>query len=125
LVEDAAPDAGPLGGICGCLEALESDLLVVLAIDLPGMTASYLRALLARCDSIQGAVPRRESFSEPLAAFYPKAMLGLAREHLAAGKWALQDWVAAGAAAGLVGAVSVEGPDVALFKNVNSPGDLA
>ena len=89
------------------------------------MTALYLRGLLARCDSIQGAVPRRESFREPLAAFYPKAMLGLAREHLATGKRALQDWVAAGAAAGLVRAVSVEEPDVVLFKNVNSPGDLA
>ena len=37
LIEDSIPQAGPLAGISACLNVLRSDLLVVLAIDLPQM----------------------------------------------------------------------------------------
>src|SRR5476651_1092157 len=37
LIADEVENAGPLAGISACLNLLESDLLVVLAIDLPRM----------------------------------------------------------------------------------------
>jgi len=124
VVADPVPDAGPLAGICGCLEALESELLLVLAVDLSRMNADFLRRLLAECTSARGAVPRREERFEPLAAVYPKAMLAPAREHLAAGRRMLQDFAAAGLQAGLLQVINVGQEDDPLFHNLNRPEDL-
>jgi molybdopterin-guanine dinucleotide biosynthesis protein A len=124
LVIDPVADAGPLAGICGCLKALESDLLLVLAIDLSQMNAAFLRDLLAGCSPGRGAMPHREGHYEPLAAVYPKAMLALARDHLAAGRLTLQDFAAGGIQAGLLRLVHVAPADDPLFRNLNRPEDL-
>jgi molybdopterin-guanine dinucleotide biosynthesis protein A len=124
VVEDAVEDAGPLGGVGACLEVLESDLLVVLAVDLPRMTASFLANLLSRCAATRGAVPLGKAGSEPLAAIYPKAILPLARKHLATGKVAMRDFVAAGEKAGLLRLAPIGEEERPLFQNVNTPGDL-
>lgn len=124
VVRDIVTDAGPLGGIASCLEAMHSDLLIVLAVDLPKMTSIFLASLLSRCERHCGAVAGNGVFFEPLAAVYPKALAGLAREHLEAKRFALQDFVKAGVGRGELTTVAIEATDVGLFKNLNSPSDL-
>jgi molybdopterin-guanine dinucleotide biosynthesis protein A len=125
VVTDLVPDAGPLAGIGACLAASESELLVVLAVDLPCMNAPFLERLLLTCTASRGAVTRWDGRFEPLAAVYPRTMLALARQHLAESRLALQDFVAAGVKAGCLEAFPVSTEDRPLFHNVNRPQDLS
>ena len=124
LVADAIEDAGPLAGISACLNVLRSDLLVVLAIDLPHMNASFLQSLLARCSRTRGAAARHGGYFEPLAAVYPKGLHALAAEHLSQKRHALQDLIREALGQGLMEEVPLSESDVPLFKNVNAPDDL-
>src|SRR5882672_7158894 len=47
VLTDRFHDAGPLAGIHSALAATDSLLLLVLAVDLPGMTADFLQKLAA------------------------------------------------------------------------------
>jgi molybdopterin-guanine dinucleotide biosynthesis protein A len=124
LISDAVKDAGPLAGISACLDLLQSDLVLALAIDLPRMNAAFLKTLLARCSPSCGAVARHGDFFEPLAAIYPKGLHVLASEHLSRGRYAMQDFVREAARRGLLQTFSLDENDIPLFKNLNSPADL-
>ena len=94
VVPDALPSAGPLAGRSACLDVLRSDLLVVLAVDLPQMTFALLRSHAAfSCSTGCGAVVQRGDFFEPLAAVYPRQARDLASDHLRQGRLAMQDLV--------------------------------
>jgi len=123
VVTDSIAEAGPLAGVDACLQATESDLLLVLAIDLPRMPPAFLQSLLARCSSECGIVVRHGEYFEPLAAVYPKKLQPLASEHLAHSRYAMQDFVREGIRAGLLCEVPLEEKDVSLFQNVNCPED--
>jgi molybdopterin-guanine dinucleotide biosynthesis protein A len=124
VVSDEIENLGPLAGISACLNRCESDLLVVLAIDLPRMSATYLRSLLAQCSSARGVVVQHDEFFEPLAAVYPKSMRELALEHLHQKQLALQALMREAVKRKLLNVVSLDENDVPLFKNVNTPDDL-
>lgn len=124
VVPDAAENAGPLAGISACLDALEDDLLLVLAVDLPCMNAAFLSRLLLERAPGHGAVPRRDGRFEPLAAVYPREMRGLARRHLDACRLAMQNFAAEGIEAGLLDVLDVSPEEFALFHNLNRPEDL-
>ncbi len=93
LVADAMGSAGPLAGVCACLALLTTDLLVVLAVDLPRMDATYLKMLARHCTPVRGAVPQRGEDFEPLAAVYPGVLRGLAEDQLRQGRFAMHDFV--------------------------------
>lgn len=73
---DAVEGAGPLGGLAaGLAEAAKSPQgyahVLALAVDMPGMTAAYLRQLAARAKRGTGAAARVGGWFEGLAAIYP------------------------------------------------------
>jgi molybdopterin-guanine dinucleotide biosynthesis protein A len=123
-LDDAVSGLGPLAGLTAALRAMRSPLLVVLAVDLPAMTADYLRGLLALSRTGCGAVPRHGDFYEPLAAVYPAECLPLVEERLHGADRSMQGWIRAALAAGLVRTVEVGEADAPLFLNWNSPDDL-
>ena len=92
LVFDHWQNAGPLGGIVDCLEAMSAERLLVLAVDLPAMPREALATLLEVAGT-GGAVFRRGGFLEPLVAVYPKSMADSGRRRLEAGDYALQEWI--------------------------------
>jgi molybdopterin-guanine dinucleotide biosynthesis protein A len=124
VVLDEVEEAGPLGGISACLQVLRSELLLVLAIDLPRMNPHFLRSLLDRCSSSCGAVARNGGFFEPLAAVYPKALQVLAAKHLGQKRYVLQDFVREAARLELLRPFPLDENNGPLFKNLNSPADL-
>jgi molybdopterin-guanine dinucleotide biosynthesis protein A len=69
---DEVADAGPLAGIARALAETSAPLLLVLAVDLPEMSAEFLRRLATHCTETTGVIPRVAGQVEPLAAFYPK-----------------------------------------------------
>lgn len=104
LVFDQRENAGPLGGIVSCLEAMHAEWLLVLGVDLPGVPRSILLFLIETMNRSanlsgqpQGVVFRQGKFLEPLLAIYPKSMALAGQQRLAAGELAVKDWIAAAA----------------------------
>jgi molybdenum cofactor guanylyltransferase len=123
-IPDQTPGAGPLGALATILPRMRNQCAVVLAVDLPEMTAGFLRRLLTAASAGRGIVPVLDDRFEPLAAIYPQALAPLAAQHLTAGRRPLQDFVREGIAAGWLEAHSVSEADRHLFRNVNTPADL-
>ena len=68
VVPDRWPGEGPLGGLITALEAATQDTVVVLACDLPGVTAEAVRALVDGLGDHDGAVPLVDGRSQHLVA---------------------------------------------------------
>ncbi len=120
IVEDRVPGLGPLAGIAATLARMEAPRLVVLAVDLPEMSAAYLVKLLAAGSSV---IPCGGEFFEPLAAVYSRAALPVAEERLASGERSMQGFVRRLIQAGLAAAVPIAAEEAPLFRNRNRPGD--
>ena len=122
-VPDATPNIGPLGGLVSCLRRCTTEWLLILAVDLPRMTAQFAQELVDARQPGKGIVPVVGSRSEPLIALYPKAALSLAERHLESGRYRMQGLAAELMSGGLSVAYPVRAEDVALFVNWNTPGD--
>ena len=58
ILTDEFPDCGPLGGIATALRRCKSDYVLVLAVDMPAMTAEFLRTLLDESQrTAKGIIP--------------------------------------------------------------------
>ena len=125
-VYDTHPDTGPLAGIAAALAHSKQPHLLALAVDLPQMTAHFLRSLLSHTAPGVGAVPVTARGFEPLCAVYPntpdiRAVIDIA---LASHDLSLQHLLRSAVDAGWMHAVPVSESDLPLFANWNSPGDV-
>ena len=126
VIPDAILDAGTLGGIYSALIDARHDAVIVLACDLPFVTAALFERLVIERragEEVDAVVPRSGRGLEPLCALYDRRCAAAARSRIERG--ALQ-------VAGLLDDVRVRvlGPDAlapydagALFTNVNTPHD--
>ena len=71
---DLEPGCGPLGGIERALSAATAPLVLVLAVDLPGVTAAFLRKLAAHCDPLTGAVPKLRGRNRTARRYLPQTL---------------------------------------------------
>jgi molybdopterin-guanine dinucleotide biosynthesis protein A len=120
---DRFTDLGPLAGVERALGEAHSPMLLVLAVDLPDMTADFLRGLAARCRAGSGVVPRTGQGLEPLVAFYPQTMQPVAAAMLHEERAAMTEFVRRGMEAGMVDECSCSRTDEAYFRNWNGPVD--
>ena len=131
ILADETPDCGPLGGIATALRRCTSERLLVLAVDMPAMTAEFLRSLLEGSQrTAMGVIPsvaadgRGRAGFEPLAAIYPRAALAIADECLRADDYKMESFIRKLEAAHLASLRLVAQEDAALFVNWNMPGDV-
>ena len=124
VLQDKFPDAGPLAGIERALDATQSPLLLVLAVDLPEMNVEFLQRLAAGCSETCGAIPKLANNVESLAAFYPKAAHALAVAGLECGAFAAKAFAGQCVQSGLARFVELHSDDARCFTNWNSPADL-
>lgn len=124
IVCDVEPDQGPLGGIAALLAATPLPHLLVLAVDMPQMTAEFLVGLAGQIGPGRGVVPRAASGWEPLCAIYPREILPRVRAHLAAGNGSMRRLVDAAVAAGEITPQEIGPTQAGLFANWNRPEDL-
>lgn len=116
-------DCGPIGAVTRCLGSVQMPLLI-LAVDLPLLTAEFLRTrLLSSASGNTGVVFQGERGLESLAAVYVPAMLSRFEAAMAAGEFALHPAIREAVAAGECRIVSMENDDRRFFANVNSPED--
>lgn len=124
LLLDDPPSRGPLGGLTKALAAIETTHLVVLAVDLPFMTAEELSRSLDLATKRCGAVPIVGEQVEPLAAVYSAEAMADFRGTLAGTDFSLQSIVGQLAATGKVRLRPVPERDAHLYENWNEPGDV-
>jgi molybdenum cofactor guanylyltransferase len=122
---DLEPGCGPLGGIERALATATAPLVLVVAVDLPGVTAAFLRQLAAQCDPLTGAVPKLRGELEPLAAIYPKRCHFIVRDCLLKCRRAARDFADVCLCEHAVRTFAVSGTDARCLHNWNSPADVS
>ena len=93
----------------------------MLAVDLPFVTATLLRWLVAQAWSSRGVVVRGAGGFEPLCAVYPKSILSAFLRARQRGAFALQPLLTDGVAGGWM--LAIDAPDPASFAYWNTPED--
>jgi molybdenum cofactor guanylyltransferase len=115
---DEMPGAGPLGGIYTAILHSPSNRTLIVACDMPFVSASLLRRLAA-VDDADVVIPRHARGYEPLCAIYSRACAEDIRDRLVRG---------INEASRLPTGVRVAELDVdddLMFVNVNTPHDYA
>jgi molybdopterin-guanine dinucleotide biosynthesis protein A len=125
IVHDKVLDAGPLAGLAAVLKAATFKKTLILAVDMPAMSAAMLRKIALLCEDDMGCVPVHDLGFQPLAAAYSRQLLPLADEFLAARKYSMQGFVMEAVARGLVRALPLEPEEQPNFINCNGPSDWA
>jgi molybdopterin-guanine dinucleotide biosynthesis protein A len=73
VISDRVADSGPLGGLDAALAAARDDVLVLIACDMPFVTAELLQHLIALTREADAVVPWTERGYHPLCAAYTRA----------------------------------------------------
>ena len=123
LVTDPISDAGPLGGLTAIFSTARHPWVLVIAVDLPHLTPSYLQKVLSAGGGRTGVVPHGPHGYEPLVALYPRSLLAAAETALAAGQFSLQRFI--GVELARFNLISLEISEIELirFTNWNTPDD--
>jgi molybdopterin-guanine dinucleotide biosynthesis protein A len=126
VIPDIYRDAGPLGGLHAALTDLGTGRCLVLATDMPFLSAPLIRFLWHHDPSGHVVVPVKAGKLEPLHAVYAGACLDSVEMILSAGRRKILDFYPH------VKTVFVEEaawkavePDAACFLNINTREDLA
>ncbi len=123
VVADAVPRCGPAGGIYTALLRNETDWNVVVACDMPRVTAALLRTLVRHAVDAEGdcgdcIVPLGfDGQPEPLCAVYHLRCRPVLERAICENRLRMRDLVAE------LRPVLVSGADPGCFLNVNTPAD--
>jgi molybdopterin-guanine dinucleotide biosynthesis protein A len=90
-VADRVSGCGPLGGLHTALSEAGGDATIVIACDMPYISAPFLGHLLALTRDADAVVPRTERGYHPLCAAYTPACLGPAAARVAEGRFKMSD----------------------------------
>jgi molybdopterin-guanine dinucleotide biosynthesis protein A len=124
LVIDESPSRGPLSGIIASLAIMETDRLLVLAVDMPFITSSHLKKV---CDCAKpgvGAVPVVNGKMEPLAAVYPKRARSIFAQAVNGTNYSLQQLLPRLARLEFVREIPIVGSADHFYRSINYPADL-
>ena len=123
---DLIPDSGPLGGIYTALVNSRSSHTLVIAGDMPFVTAAFLKHLLQVGRGVDVAIPLTADGYQPLCACYRRSCASVIRNQIESGNLKVTK---------LLSEVSVHeirptdiepfDPHRQLFFNVNTPEDYA
>lgn len=128
VVEDFFTECGPLGGIHAALRASQTDLNLVLAVDLPFLSPELLQYLLtqARARHVLVTVPRAGHGLHPLCAIYRRGFAELAESSLREGRYKI-DALFHSASTNVIeeDVLQAAGFSPLFFLNLNTPEELA
>lgn len=121
-IADLYPGEGPLGGILTALHHTASDWNLVVACDMPGLSASVLARIIeaaehSEADAVLPAGP--SGYPEPLCGAYHRRALGGLEAAFRDGERKVM------AAVRRIRAEMLPVGDLAVFQNVNTPEDWA
>ena len=124
VVHDRIPDSGPLGGLDAALAAARDEPLIVVAGDMPFVTAALFGYLLTLAAGADAVVPRTERGYHPLCAVYTRACQGVIGERLESRRLKMIDFLDA-VRLRVVTAAELDalGDRHRLLTNVNTPAE--
>ena len=96
-IADLIPGCGPLGGLHAALTAARGDPVVVVACDMPYVSApflAYLASLAGDPGGFAAVVPQTERGYHPLCAVYTHAVIAPIERRLSAGHFTMTDLLA-------------------------------
>jgi len=122
---DLVPDAGALGGIYTAL-ALANDPVLVVACDMPYLTAPFLTRVMGAAHDVDIVVPRAADGYHPLCACYTQACAEPIRQRVDRGELKVLD-LFDDVHVRTIDPVEIAAfdPDGLLLLNINTPDDLA
>jgi phospholipid/cholesterol/gamma-HCH transport system ATP-binding protein len=128
-IEDVFPGCGPLGGIHAALRASQTDLNLILAVDVPFVSTELLQYLIRRARSSAAAtvtVVRASAGWQPLCAVYRRGFADAAEEALAAGRYKIDALFAAQRTLVIAeDELKGVGFSPSMFRNLNTQEELA
>jgi molybdenum cofactor guanylyltransferase len=129
VVEDIFPNCGPLGGIHAALCSSPTELNLILAVDVPFVSAALLQYLIARARQSASAtvtVAHSGGNWQPLCAIYRRNFADAAEQSLRAGHYKIDKLFAA------TSTLKIEEEELRalgfppnLFRNLNTREELA
>ncbi len=127
-VEDIFQDRGPLGGIHAALRSSQTDLNLMLAVDMPFVSSAFLRYLIGQARSEPEAaviIPRTGGGWQPLCAVYRREFADAAETALLAGQNKI-DLLYTAIKTRVIeeGELKGDGFSLDLFRNLNTPEEL-
>ena len=116
VVADAIPGRGPLGGLCTALRLTRAEWNLLVACDMPRLTAEFLSGLLdaAEAAGADCLAPSTSRGIEPLCAVYHRRVLAAAEWAILHKVLKMQDFVRG------IGVREWPVADSARFENVNT-----
>jgi len=96
-IADLMPGCGPLGGLHAALTAAKNHVVIVIACDMPYVSApflAYLASLASEPAGFTAVVPQTERGYHPLCAAYTRAVIEPIERRLAAGRLTMTDLLA-------------------------------
>ena len=126
VIADIVPGCGPLGGLHAALTSARSDVLFLVACDMPYVSPALVEHLLSLAGEADAVVPQTERGYHPLCAVYTRACLEPAAARLADRRLKLRELLD-GVRARIVPAEDIRrfGDPDRLLANVNTPADYA
>lgn len=91
IVEDRVPGAGALGGLYTALVEAATDQVLVIACDMPFVSAAFLTELARRGAGVDAAIPRDREGIHPLCASYHRRIAPQLRARIDAGELRIID----------------------------------
>ena len=85
VVADRIPGAGALGGLYTALMEAPTEQVLVIACDMPCLTAPFLARLAALGEHVDAAVPRDARGRHPLCASYSRRVAGHLKARIESG----------------------------------------
>lgn len=124
VIADAVPGCGSLGGIYTAVTAADGPVLV-LACDMPFVTAPFLARVIEAGREADIAIPRTADGFHPLCASYAAACAGPLRRRIESGAYKVLDLLSDVRVRELgPDEIAPFDPDGLLLLNLNTPGDL-
>lgn len=91
MLSDIVPDRGALGGIYTALYQSKTQYTLVIACDMPFVSADVLRLLLAQADDFDAIVPTVKGYPQGLHALYSHTCLDIIRQRIETNRLKVSD----------------------------------
>ncbi len=129
VVEDVIRNCGPLGGIHAALRSSQTELSLILAVDVPFVPPALLQYLISRARNSASAtvtVAKAGGGWQPLCAVYRREFAAAAEKSLRAGHYKI-DALFEATQTQLITVEELEaaGFSPRVFRNLNTPEELA
>ena len=125
MYADIIPESGSLGGIYTAIQHSKTSHTIVIACDMPFVSADLLRFMMSKSENADVIVPTVKGYPQGLHAIYSKNCLEPIREKIEAKRLKVIGFYDRVRVTYLdEQAIKAYNPDGRIFMNVNTPQDL-